>query len=564
MSHDLVIRNGLIVDGTGLAGYRADLGIDGAVISEIGRIRDRGKQEIDAEGHAVTPGFIDPHTHMDAQVFWDHSGANACWHGVTTVIMGHCGFSLAPSSSAESSLVIRSLERAEDISGSAIAAGIDWSWRTFPEYLDVIDRLPKGVNYAANVGHSALRIFAMRERAFTDQATEEDMAAMVSELRSAMRHGAVGFSTSRTVSHLTPGGDPVPSRLATWPEVGALVDVMDRLGTGVFQMTQDQPTPDQAEEFERRMLELARTGRPIVLPAAGSSMKVTLALLERMAAVGGNGVGLTHCRGIGSLMSFRTRTPFDLLAAWRPIRALPPEEQRNALGDPNVRARLVYSAQHDVYPEGVGAEARKPDYDKMRILDSPLPPNPTVAEAAAVRGRDPVEVMIDMAVSNFDTLYFQHFTPFDHDAVKAAMAHPLTVTGFSDAGAHVGQISDASLPTYLLAHWVRNRQDFSFEEAIRMLSLEPARVWGFHDRGLIREGMIADLNVLDPETVAPRLPTVVSDLPAGQRRFEQTADGFMATVVAGRITQSAGQPTGELSGQLLRGPLSRRPIAAVA
>ncbi len=231
MSYDVVIRNGTVVDGTGLAPYRADVGVRGGIITAIGRISERGEQaDVDAEGHVVTPGFIDGHTHMDAQVFWDRLGTNSCWHGVTTVVMGHCGFTLAPASADDRHLVVRNLERAEDISGAAMAAGIDWTWTTFAEYLDAVDRLPKGINYAANVGHSALRTFAMGERAFAEQAAPEDLEAMEAELRSALRAGAYGFTTSRTHHHETSDNRPVASRLASWEEVRHLVGRHGRPG----------------------------------------------------------------------------------------------------------------------------------------------------------------------------------------------------------------------------------------------------------------------------------------------------------------------------------------------
>ena len=247
MTYDVVIRNGTVVDGTGLAPYRADVGIVGGRIATIGRIREHGATDIDAEGHVVTPGFIDGHTHLDAQVFWDQLGANSCWHGITTAVMGHCGFTLAPAAPEERHLVVRNLERAEDISGAAMAAGIDWTWSTFAEYLDAVERQPKGINYAANIGHSALRTFAMGERAFDEEAGPDDLKAMAAELEDALRAGAYGFTTSRTEHHRTSDDRPVASRLASWDEVEELVGVLGALGTGVFQLVQDPPPPDDPE-----------------------------------------------------------------------------------------------------------------------------------------------------------------------------------------------------------------------------------------------------------------------------------------------------------------------------
>src|SRR5688572_32360462 len=236
MSYDLVIKNGVVIDGSGMPRYRGDVGVVGGRIAAVGRIRESAREVIDADGQVVAPGFVDGHTHMDAQVFWDPLGSCSCWHGVTTVVMGHCGFTLAPSSAEQRHLVVRNLERAEDISGAAMAAGIDWTWTTFAEYLDAIDRLPKGINYAANIGHSALRTYAMGERAFTDEATVDDQRAMADELRNALRAGAYGFTTSRTHHHETSDNRPVASRIASWEEVRDLVRVMGDLGVGVFQL----------------------------------------------------------------------------------------------------------------------------------------------------------------------------------------------------------------------------------------------------------------------------------------------------------------------------------------
>ena len=558
---DVVIRGGTVVDGTGMPPYPADVGISGGRIARIGRINASGREEIDAGGHVVTPGFIDGHTHLDAQVFWDPLGTSSCWHGVTTVVMGHCGFTLAPAPFEQRHLVIRNLERAEDISGAAMAAGIDWSWTTFAEYLDAVDRLPKALNYAANVGHSALRTYVMGERAFTEPASADDVAAMQAELADALRAGAYGLSTSRTQHHETSDNRPVASRLAEWDEVCALVGTLSEAGTGVFQLTEDPPSLEERAAREARLIELAvRSQVPIAIGATSGGR--SLEVLDAAAAAGGRMFGLTHPRGIGSMSSFRSRLPFDTLAQWAPIRALPLEQQRQALADPSVRERLVRSAHEGPYGRAIGAEARKPDFERMRVLDSPLPPNPTVADAARERGIDPVELILDLALETDLTQFFvQTFAPFDPDAVKAAMKHPRTVPTFSDSGAHVSQISDCSIHTHLLGHWVRDRGDFSLEEAVRMLTLAPARAWGFHDRGLLLEGMVADVNVFDPDTVAPAMPVIVHDLPAGEPRIEQRAVGFRATIVAGQVVHRDGRHTGALPGRLLRGALAGRSLS---
>ena len=568
MSFDLVIRGGTVVDGSGLGSTRADVGIVGDRIATIGRISSRGREEIDAEGQVVTPGFIDGHTHLDAQLFWDPHGVNSCWHGVTTAVMGNCGFTLAPVRSHERALVVRNLERAEDIDPAALAAGIDWDWETFPEYLDAVDRTPKAIHYAANVGHSALRTWAMGERAFEEPANADDLAQMAGQLEAALRAGAMGFTTSRSEHHETSDDRPVASRLADWSEVLHLAGVMSRLGVGLLEGGTEGTISDDPEVRERAWNDVRQVAVGLGVPVTGGLIATatggprTLEMLDLIGAEGGTVIGQTHCRGISVLLSFKTRLPFDLLPEWRPLRALPHREQKKRLSDPDLRERLAASAMAGDYDRwrGIGAMPRKPDYDGIRVYDHGLPPNPTVSEVARRRGVSPALAMIELALeSDFEQLFIQpSLYPQDPDVLLAALRHPRTVMTFSDSGAHLSQISDASIQTYLLGHWVRDRKAFTLEEAVRMITLAPARVWGFEDRGLIRQGMVADLNVFDPTTVGPGVPRVVEDLPAGGKRLSQRSVGFAATVVAGEITIRDGEPTGRRPGRLLRNRLVKR------
>ncbi len=561
MAYDLVIRNGLIVDGSGGAAYPADVGILGDRIASIGRLRDRGAQEIDAEGHVVTPGFIDGHTHLDAQVCWDPLGTSAAWHGVTSVVMGNCGFTLAPCRESEKHLALRSLERAEDMSAEVLASGIEWRWESYREYLDVVDALPKGIHYAGYIGHSALRTYVMGERAFEETAKPDDLMAMRHEVEDALRAGAVGFTTSRSASHETSDDRPVASRLADWDEVGTLVGVMSELNTGVFEIANEQhPDPADLAEYHGRLRDLAvQTGRPITFIVASTPLipggpAVLLDLLDATAAAGGRMFGQAHSREFQVMLSFRAALPFDPLPGWKAFRAQSLEQQRVGLRDPATRARLVEEATHGRYGRAIGAEARAPDYEWIRIFDTPLPPHRSVAEVAAERGMDPVTLMIELCLeSDLDQLFVQPFSNQDLDDVLDMLQHPRTVVGTSDTGAHVSQISDSSIPTHLLAYWVRDRQAISLEQAIRKLSFEPASAWGFLDRGLVREGFMADLNVIDPASVGPAMPRVVHDLPAGAKRFVQRAHGIAATVVAGECLLRDGEHTGALPGRLLRG-----------
>ena len=520
-------------------------------IAAVGRITERGAVDVDAEGRVVTPGFIDVHTHFDAQLFWDPAGTNSCWHGVTTVVMGNCGFTLAPAAAEEAALVVRNLERAEDISAVALAEGIDWSWTTFPEFLDTVDRLPKGINYAALFGHSAVRTHVMGQRAFEEEATDDDLRAMEAHLREGMAAGAAGFSTSRTMQHRTSDDKPVASRLADWSEVDHLVRVVADTGGGNFQFVED---PLQGEEAAARRDQLIALAADTGVTFTMAAMKrPALAQLDRAVAAGARFVGVCHPRGIGAMSSFRTQLPFDRLPVWRAFRALPLDEQLRRLHDETVVADLVRAANESAYGEAVGAEARPPEFDRMRVMDAPVPPNPTVAEVARARGVDPVECMIQLArETDLDQFFVQTFYPFDPDEAAEVLQHPHVVMGFSDSGAHVSQMSDASIQTHLLAHYVRDRGTFSLEEAVRMMTLAPARAYGFHDRGMVREGLVADLNVVDPATVAPAMPTVVHDLPGGETRIAQKAEGITATLVRGRVTVRDGVHTGDFPGALIR------------
>jgi N-acyl-D-aspartate/D-glutamate deacylase len=568
MSYDLVIRGGTVVDGTGMPSYRADLGISSGRIAHIGRITERGKREVDAEGHLVTPGFIDGHTHMDAQIHWDPLGTSSSWNGVTSVVMGNCGFTLAPSAAERAPLVIRSLERSEDISPTAMKAGIKWSWETFPEYMQTLHALPKGINYATYVGHSALRAWAMGEQAFERAASPEELTRMVCQVRAAMCAGAVGLSTSRSSQHETSDDRPVASRLASWQEVRALVGAIGEMGGGLFEIAKEEAgnsaDPVAREEYHGRLLELAvDTGVTLTsgvqpIQKVREAMQDQLKLLDRVSERGGRAFGQAHSRGVSILTSFLTYLPFDRLPEWKEIRKLPLAEQKRLLADPKVRQGLVHAAQHGNYGRAIGAEAKKPNYDLMRPYLDTVNPAPTIAETAKQRGVDPVEALIDMALEHDLKLFFVQPTgPTDDDTTLSILRHPRCVLTFSDAGAHVTQISDCSIQAHLLAYWTRERHAFTIEEAVRMITLAPARAFGFHDRGLLRPGLAADLNVIDFAAFRPEVPELVQDLPAEGKRLVQRCSGIKATVVGGEVLFQDGRHTGALPGKVLLGPAAQ-------
>src|SRR5438105_5630787 len=561
MPYDLVIKNGVLIDGSGLPRYHADVAVRHGRIVSIGRIRERAREVIDADGLVVAPGFIDGHTHMDAQIFWDPLGTCSCWHGVTTVVMGNCGFTLAPCAASEKHLVVRNLQRAEDISLEAMEAGIEWRWTTFPEWLDCLDALPKGINYASYLGHCALRTHVMGERAFEQAATEDDLRAMERELRDAIRAGAIGFTTSRSPSHETPDRRPVASRLASWDEVRRLVGVMGEMNAGVFELAGERAgsDPDRLRDYHVRLRDLAvETGRPVTWGLFSRReepdlWRTYLALLEETAARGGRMFAQVHSRALAVVLSFKTTLPFDRLPVWRELRALPLEQQKQRLRDPELRRRLVEAARERDERRPIGAEARPASYEWIFVMDTAEGPHRSVATVARERGIDPVEAIIDLALEkDLDRFFLQPIANENQEHALELMKHPRTVVTFSDSGAHVSQIMDASLQTHLLSYWVRAKQAIPLEQAVRMLSFEPATHWGFSDRGLVPRGMAADLLVFDPETIAPEMPEVVRDLPAGARRLTQRARGIAATVVNGAVVLRDGKPTGALPGQLLR------------
>ena len=557
MSYDLVIKNGMVIDGSGLPRYRADVGVKAGKIAFIGRIAAPARELIDAEGHVVTPGFVDGHTHMDAQVFWDPIGTSSCYHGITSVVMGNCGFTLAPCREREADLVFRNLERAEDLSREAMRAGITWRWETFPEFLDTLDALPKGINYAGYIGHSALRTYVMGERAFDGPAGEDDLRAMAHHVREAIKAGAVGFSTTRSPSHETSDDRPVASRQATWGELEALVGAMSEVGAGILEIAMGTEGPENYPKLKRLALD---TGRPITFGIFSrriqpEAWRFGLEIIEETAREGGRMFGQVHSRALNVLISFETHTPFDDWEVWRDVRKLPFAQQKAALRDPETRAKLVAvaSGPHNGR-RAIGAEARPPEWDWVFLMDKMQGPHRSMAELARERNLHPVELMIDLALErDLKRFFLQPIANEDEAAALELIRHPRTVVTFSDAGAHVSQIMDNSLQSHLLSYWVREKQAFTLEQAVKFVTYDTATHWGLCDRGLVREGMAADLVVFDPATIGAHMPEVVTDLPAGAKRLKQTAEGVRATVVNGQVLLRDNAHTGALPGRLIRG-----------
>jgi len=571
MALDLLIRNGAVVDGSGQPRFGADIAVAGGKIVGIGRIREPADRTIDADGLIVSPGFIDGHTHMDAQVAWDPLGSCSCWHGVTSVVMGNCGFALAPCKPEDRDWYARCLSAVEDIPTAAMAAGIDWTWETFPEYLATVERLPKAINYGMYIGHSALRMYVMGRRALSERATEDDMARMSAAVQEALCAGAMGFSSSRASTHVTPDNTPVASRIAEWEEIDRIVAAMAELDAGIFQVGPDIGSGPIHRAFLARLRQVALASkRPIMFGVLATKQgddpnpwDYQTRYIDDTVAAGGRMFGQGTTRSINAIFSLKSYLPFDVLPAWRKVRELPMDEQKRRLADPAVRRELV-AAEASMKPrdkavQGGGAattDPRKPDYGNLFAMKGVDWDDPTVAELARASGRHPVEVMIDLSLANENQVYVQPIVNESPDDVLGILRHPRTLATFSDSGAHVAQEMGSSLQTHLLSYWVRKRGAFTLEEAVKKITHDNARAWELDDRGLVREGFRADLVLFEENGIRPCLPTVEKDLPGGARRLVQKAEGIVATLVNGAVAFENGEATGAYAGTVLKGKLA--------
>jgi N-acyl-D-aspartate/D-glutamate deacylase len=552
-----VIKNGTVIDGSGMPRFRGDVGVINGKIAKIGRIRDKAKREIDAEGHFVTPGFIDGHTHVDAQICWDPMAGSDPWHGVTTLLMGNCSFSIAPCKEEEKDLVFRSLERSEDVPRDALLQGVDWQWETFGEYLDALDRLPKGVNIASLVGHSALRTYVMGDRAFEEAASDDDLAAMCREMKNSIQAGAFGWSSSRRTAHLTSDNKPIASRQATWEEIFALGNAAAEVGSGVIQGLGGSQPQESEKVVRENLRKLARDSGCLVLESGIRNSDVErLPYWAESTEMGARMMGFVRPKRFELIIGLRVNFPFDTLDSWKPVRALPIAEQQKIFRDPERRAALVHDALTLASGSKVGAEARPPIYDRMYLMNDMVGPRSTVADIARERGISPVDAIIDLSLeTDFQQLFTQpddELTELSDEALLQMLRHPNTVMAGSDVGAHTTQCLDADFPTTLLGKWVRQREAFTWEQAVRMLTFDPASVWGFHNRGLLREGAAADIVVFDPATVAPGTPYTDYCLPNGGGQIREEAIGMHSVVVGGEEILRNNKPTGQRPGQVLR------------
>jgi len=560
--HDVVIRGATIADGTGAPSFRGDVAVDGAWIRAVGTVDERGRREIDAGGLVLAPGWVDIHTHYDGQVSWDPELTPSSWHGVTTVVMGNCGVGFAPVRPGEEDFLVELMESVEDIPGTALSEGIEWGWESFEDYLDALDRKRLVLDVAAQVPHCAVRAYVMGSRAH-DDATPDEIAAMAAIVERAMRAGAAGFSTSRTILHRSRHG-LVPGTSAPADELLAIGEAVGRAGHGVFQMVSD--TVSTAPE-RHWMADLARrTGITITYALAQArpgldGVRDALAHAEQLAGEGLRIVPQVSSRPTGMLFGLQSSLhPFITHPTFRSIAALPLAERVERLRDPAVRAALLAEQPDTKNPVAVVLMSR---WDQLFRLGDPPDyepaPETSAAATAAREGRTPQEVALDWLLEGDGAaLLFAPLASYadgDHEALREMMTHPRTVLGLGDGGAHCGLICDASMTTYVVTHWARDRHRgarLALEQAVHLQTARPARVYGFGDRGTIEPGKRADLNLIDLDALRLHAPEMVHDLPAGGRRLVQRVDGYRLTMAGGEVTFEDGEPTGARPGGLVR------------
>jgi N-acyl-D-amino-acid deacylase len=560
MDFDVVIRGGTVVDGTGAAARTADVAIRGDKVVAVGTVGGRGAQEIDADGCLVTPGFVDIHTHLDAQLAWDPIASSSCWHGVTSVVLGNCGVTFAPCKPADREYLAHMMESVEDIPASSILDGLSFDWETYGEYLGALDRMPKGLNVGGMVGHCAVRYHAMGERSLDDApAGEDDIARMQVLVDEAIAAGALGFSSSRTFLHRVPDGRPVPGTFARAEEMLAIGAVLGRRAAGVMELAARLGEGDGAELVNTRaevawMAQVTRdTGRPVTFNLAQTNVRPSLhtdvlAMVDEENAAGATLRPQTTTRSIGILFGLAHRTPFDGAGSWR---ALPSglADRVAALEDASRRELLITE----------GDATASADFLAMTYVLDPATvrydfgPDDTLTAVAARAGETPAAcfVRLNRETAGRVLLVFP-FLNQRLSGVEAILTHPSSVLGLGDSGAHVGQIMDASLPTFFLSYWVRERGLFSLEHAIHKLTGEPAALFALEGRGLLVEGAQADVNVLEYDNIAVEAPEYVHDFPGGAGRFVQRARGYRTTLVNGEVFMDGGAHTGALAGTVLR------------
>ena len=538
MAHDLVIRGGFIVDGTGAPVRTGDLAVSHGRIVEVGNVTAMGAREVDAGGLVVAPGFIDPHTHYDAQLTWDPAASCSSWHGVTTIVTGNCGFTVAPCRPEDRLTLMKMLEYVEGMSLEAMQKGIRWEFETFREYLDALDRLPLWVNVAPLIGHSAIRQFVMGEAAWTREASDEELARMAAEVKRAMADGAVGFSSTTNMNHVGDRGRPVPSRLGTDHELEYLAAAMGSTGRGIVELTIGGSRPNRVAEVDRYM-ELARAaGRPVTMvsvrhnPVRPDEHRQILAKVEAAWREGLRLHPQGTCSPLTSTFTIMNGFVFGRYKAWRRVLEAPTSEWRTILADPGFRAEFRDNAGRtalfggDVVPLRV-KRVIKPELQGFA--------GKSVVEMARETDKDVIDAFLDLALADdFGTEFMSATMNTDAQSVAEIFMHPTAVLGLSDAGAHITQFSEAGQTSQLLGHWVRERRALSLEAAVRLITSVPAEIFGIPDRGRLAPGLAADLTIFDPDTIACHEEEIVKDMPDGGPRYVARASGIRWSFVNGQ------------------------------
>ena len=563
--HDLVIRNANIVDGTGADAYSGDIAIDGGTIAQVGGTAGAGKREIAANGAMASPGWVDVHTHYDGQVTWDPVVSPSSWHGVTSIVMGNCGVGFAPVKPSDHNMLIELMEGVEDIPSAALHEGVPWNWESFPEFMDALEAMPRAIDVATQVPHNPVRAYVMGEDAGTDRTStteeREKMAAIVAE---GMASGALGFTTSRTKFHRTSTGDHVPSHFADLEELRTIVQSLKSHGDGVIGLLCDFDEPEKDIAGFRQLA--VESGRPLyyLLVQFDEHPDRWRKVLE-LSRPGDDGAVIHPqvCpRPVGFFLGLEcTFNPFVSRGAYREIADLPLDERVKRMRDPEVRRKIlsqVRDHKSNLMQQVTGA------FDKMYRLGDPPNYEPSEADSilsiAKREGREAQEVAYDMLLERdgHELIYlpFTNYTDRNHEVILEMLRDEQSLFGLGDGGAHCGLICDATIPTYLLTHWVRDRKRgdrLPLEWIIKRQTRDNANFFGLHDRGVLAPGMKADVNLIDMDRLTLRPPHIVHDLPAGGRRLVQEADGYLATIQSGAVTFEEGTHTGALPGKLVRG-----------
>ncbi len=566
--HDLVIRNGLVVDGTGAPARRADLAIDDGVVAAVGEVNDLGREEIDAHGLLVTPGFVDIHTHFDGQITWDPLLTPSFWHGVTTVVFGNCGVGFAPAAPNRRDWLIGLMEGVEDIPGSALAEGIQWNWESFPEYLDFLDTLPKAIDIGTQVPHGAVRAYVMGDRgARNEDANPEDIQEMAAIVKEGLQAGALGFTTSRTLAHRAIDGEPVPGTFAAEDELFGIGQALKELGTGIYEVAPAGVTGDDANAPELEIAWMRKLSAEIERPVSFAMVQFDNEpeawrdALDRSLEALEDGAELypqVAARGISLLLTLRGRHPFIHSPSYRELDELDWAGRAEAMRDPQRREKIL-------------AEVEAPDaalgfimWHKLYPMTEPPNYEPTADDSVAARaeaaGQTPLEFAYDfLSRDDGQNVLFAPLFNYAHnnlDATREMMMHPRVAMGLSDGGAHCGVICDASMPTFMLTHWSRDRSrgdKLPLEWVVKRMTNDTAELYGLGDRGTLEVGKKGDVNLIDYDALQLEPPQAVHDLPTEAMRLIQKSRGYVATIVSGEVISRHGEETGARPGQLIRG-----------